>query len=287
MFNFLDLSKLLDIAIVAFLGDLIEELISFFSNILVDIMSLSQNVLSMTIVQNGIKYSQALAFSLLVVKVMNEAYQTYILYQNGDPDADPTGLLVRTAQSAAVITTLPWIVEQLFTFGSKVSRDVANLGTGRMGYADWQYIKTYLNPISGLSIGTIFSIVIIIMLLVVAFQATIRGAELALMSVIGPIMALNLTANNRGIWSSWFRQVVIICTSQAIQIFMLSGALSLISSQSVTNKGLLFFYGWLWVTIKSPKYIQQFAYSTGFTRTLGGTVQRVGSTAAMRLMIKK
>jgi len=281
MFNFIDLSKLLDIAIAAFLSDLIDDLISYFSNILVDIMGLSQNIFNMPIVQNGIKYSQTLAFTILVIKVINEAYQTYILYQNGDPDADPTGLLVRTAQAVAVITVLPWIVSQLFMFGTKVATDVANLSSGRMSYLDWQYIKIWLNPIMGLSFCPIFCIIIVIMLLIVAFQATIRGAELALMSVLGPIMALNITANNRGIWSSWFRQVVIICTSQAIQIFMLAGAMSLISSQSISNKGLLFFYGWLWVAIKSPKYVQQFAYSTGFTKTLGGTVKNVGSTAAM------
>jgi len=281
MFNFIDLSKLLDIAIAAFLSDLIDDLISYFSNILVDIMGLSQNIFNMPIVQNGIKYSQTLAFTILVIKVINEAYQTYILYQNGDPDADPTGLLVRTAQAVAVIAVLPWIVSQLFMFGTKVATDVANLSSGRMSYLDWQYIKIWLNPIMGLSFGPIFCIIIVIMLLIVAFQATIRGAELALMSVLGPIMALNITANNRGIWSSWFRQVVIICTSQAMQIFMLAGAMSLISSQSISNKGLLFFYGWLWVAIKSPKYVQQFAYSTGFTKTLGGTVKNVGSTAAM------
>ena len=281
MFNFIDLSKLLDIAIAAFLSDLIDDLISYFSNILVDIMGLSQNIFNMPIVQNGIKYSQTLAFTILVIKVINEAYQTYILYQNGDPDADPTGLLVRTAQAVAVITVLPWIVSQLFMFGTKVATDVANLSSGRMSYLDWQYIKIWLNPIMGLSFGPIFCIIIVIMLLIVAFQATIRGAELALMSVLGPIMALNITANNRGIWSSWFRQVVIICTSQAIQIFMLAGAMSLISSQSISNKGLLFFYGWLWVAIKSPKYVQQFAYSTGFTKTLGGAAKNVGSTAAM------
>ncbi len=275
------MSKLLDIAIAAFLSDLIDDLISYFSNILVDIMGLSQNIFNMPIVQNGIKYSQTLAFTILVIKVINEAYQTYILYQNGDPDADPTGLLVRTAQAVAVIAVLPWIVSQLFMFGTKVATDVANLSSGRMSYLDWQYIKIWLNPIMGLSFGPIFCIIIVIMLLIVAFQATIRGAELALMSVLGPIMALNITANNRGIWSSWFRQVVIICTSQAMQIFMLAGAMSLISSQSISNKGLLFFYGWLWVAIKSPKYVQQFAYSTGFTKTLGGTVKNVGSTAAM------
>lgn len=281
-----DLPKLVDNAIATFLSNLFDGIIKFFSNILVDLMSTSQDVLQIPLVQNGILYAQALAFTLLVLKVMNEAYQTYILYQNGDPDADPTGLLVRTAQAAAIIACLPWIVHQIFIFGTKVAKDVANLGTGKMGIDDFQFLKTIIVT-SGGSVVAFFCITLVIMLLVVAIQATIRGAELALMAVLGPIMALNLTANNRSIWSSWFRQVVIICTAQAIQIFMLSGALSLLTSQAISSKGLILVFGWLWVTVKSPKYVQQFAYSTGFTGAVGGTAKQAGSMAVMRMMMRR
>lgn len=285
MFN---LTDIVDNAVTKFLTNMFEELITFFSEVLANIMGSSLNTLEMPLVQNGIKYAQALAFTILVMKAMNEAFQTYTLYQNGDPDSDPNGLLVRTAQAVAIISTLPWIVTQIFTFGSKVALDVAGLGTGQTGVADWAVISAFIIS-SGGAVIAIFAIVLALGLLIVAIQASIRGAELALMAVLGPIMALNITANNRNVWSTWFKQVLIICVAQGLQIFMLQGVLGILTrpASSINEAGLLAIFGWLWVTIKTPKYLQQFAYSTGFTGAVGGAGKQAGSMYLMRKMMVK
>lgn len=267
-----------------FFSSFFNDLISFFGTTLANIMGTAIKVLELPLVVDAVSYSQLLAMTILIVKVMNEAFQTYILYQHGDPQADPGGLLVRTAQAVAVIATLPWIVQQVFDFGSKVSLDVAGLSTGSTGVGDFAFLVAAITATGGTVIA-IFCIVVAILLLVVAIQSTIRGAELALMSVLGPIMALNLTANNRSMWSSWFKQLVIICTAQAFQILMLDGVLALLASP-IDGGGLLFIVGWLWVTIKTPKFVQQFAYSTGFTGAVGGTAKQAGSMAIMKLMMK-
>ena len=269
-----------------FFKNFFELLISFFGSSLANIMSTAMNVLSLPLVVNGVKYAQVLAFTLLVLKAGNEAFTTYILFENGDPDADPTGLVVRTAQSVAIIAALPWIVNEVFIFGSKVASDVSTLRTGEMGVNDWTFLSSAIISSAG-GIIVIFGIIIIIMFLVVAIQASIRGAELALMSIIGPIMALNITANNRSIWSAWFRQLIIICVSQALQIFMISGVISLLTNQAVSNNGLLIVFGWLWLTIKTPNYVKQFAYSTGLTSSMGGATKQAGSMVLMRKMMTK
>lgn len=279
MFN---LSKLVNTAIAKFFADLFENLITEFSEALTNVMGTSLEVLKMPLVDNGLKYAQALAFTLLVLKSMNEAFQTYILYQNGDPDADPTGLLIRTAQAVAIIATLPWIVKQIFEFGTKVSSDVSHLGTGKIGIDNWTSSLALIER-GGVAIA-IISTIMIICILVVAIQAAIRGAELSLMCILGPILALNITANNRNVWSAWFKQLIIICTSQALQIFMLEGAFSLIAKNILNGTGLLMVIGWLWVTIKTPKFVQQFAYSTGFTGAVGGTTKQVGIMHLTRKM---
>lgn len=263
-----------------------DKLISGFSTTLGDVMGASSRVLDYPIVTSGIHYTQLLAFTLLVLKVMNEAFQTYILYQNGDPDADPTNLLVRTAQAVAVIATLPDIVMFIFNFGTKIVMDVANLSVGQTDILTWAAMVTAALMTAGLPI-ILLCIVMIIMFLVIAIQSLIRGGELALMAVLGPIMALNITANNRNMWSDWFKQVVIICTAQGLQLFMLKGALALITNGVLTDTGLLTVFAWLWVTIKVPKFLQQFAYSTGFTGAIGGTAKQAGSMMIMRKMMTR
>lgn len=262
------------------------KMITGFATTLANVMGASSIILDYPIVQSGIHYSQLLAFTLLVLKVMNEAFQTYILYQNGDPDADPTNLLIRTAQAVAVIATLPEIVIFIFNFGNKVVLDVANLSTGQTDITTWAAMAAGAIATAGLPI-IILCIVVLMLFLVIAIQSLIRGGELALMAVLGPIMALNLTANNRNIWSAWFKQLVIICTSQGIQLFMVKGALGLVTTGVLADTGLLTVFAWLWVTVKVPKYLQQFAYSSGFSGAVGGTAKQAGSMAIMRKMMTK
>lgn len=283
MFN---INNLINDGIAGFFSNIVNELIKFFGTVLANIMGTSLSVLDMPIVQSGIKYSKALALTILIIKAMNEGFQTYILYQNGDPDADPSGLLIRTGEAIAMIASIDFIVRQVFIFGNKVATDVAHLdAAGKTGISDWTFLLGAIGITEG-SVVAIFAIIIVICFLIVAIQATIRGAELGLMCVLGPIMALNITANNRSVWSAWFRQLLIICTSQALQIFMIDGALALIIGKPISGGGLLLSFGWLWVTIKTPKYVQQIAYSTGLTGAIGGTAKQAGSMALMKMMMK-
>lgn len=268
-----------------FFSSFFSDLISFFAGTLSDIMASSSDVLDLPIVGNATTYFQSLAFTILVLKSTFEAYQTYILYQNGDSDADPASLLVRTTQAVAVIASLPFIVEEVFKFGTKVTADLSGLSVGSTGIDDFIAMLKIVVASSG-TVVLLFFIIVIVLMLVISVQAAIRGAELALMMIIGPIMALNLTSNNTGMWSSWFKQLLIVCTAQGLQIIMLMGAFSKVTNTSVSGGGLIVAIGWLWVTIKTPKFIQQFAYSTGFSGAIGGTAKQAGSMMIMKKMMK-
>lgn len=260
-------------------------IIEVFNFAVTEMMGMSLGILQMDFVQGAINYAQLLAISILGVKVMAEAIQTYILRQNGDPDSDPAGLVIRTAQAVAVITTLPWITEQVFVFSAKLTNDISNLNKGTVE------IESIANVVGGYIssglVSTIMCLVIVIGLLVVCVQIGIRGAELALMSVIGSIMALNLTSNNRSLWSSWFKQLVIICVSQAIQLFMINGILIILLIEGYGSFTILLVFGWLWMTLKTPSYLKQFAYTTGFSGAMGGAAKQAGSMAMMRRMMAK
>lgn len=281
MLNFIDM---LIQMVEGFLTYLYTTLIEAFSFLISDMMGLAIEIISLPFVQNAISYSQKLALAILAAKVMSEGIQTYILRQNGDPDSDPAGLLIRTAQSVAVISCLPWIVEQVFTFGSKVMADISSLNYGQVE------LGGIVEVIVGIAMNEILTasvcLIIIISFIIIGVQIGIRGAELALMSVLGSIMALNLTSNNRSLWSSWFKQIIIICVSPSIQLFMLNGAIILLTIEGFGSMHVLLVIGWLWATIKAPAFVKQFAYTNGFGGAVGGTAKQAGSIALMRAMMK-
>src|SRR6266403_99799 len=43
----------------------------------------------------------------------------------------------------AVISTLPWIVHKIFTFGTKVANDVAKLDWGKLGSSDITFLSAF------------------------------------------------------------------------------------------------------------------------------------------------
>lgn len=292
-----NIKELVGNSIVSFFVDLLQGAVNWFGGQLANVMQSSLDVVNLPIVQSGIAYTQALALALITVKAITEGIQTYLFYQSGDPDADPTGLLVRVAQSIAVIGSLPWIIQETFKFGGKVARDVANLKGVSSNINNLEFIFRQLglgpiledNPTTELAIVLIIlGISMLVLFVIITIQAYIRGAELSLLAVMGPILALNITSNNRNLWSSYFKQVVIVAFTQGLQIFMVQAFLTVVASGSVNKEGILLIsIAWLWMCIKTPQYVKQFAHSTGFSGAMGGSAKQAGSMYLMRKMMTR
>ncbi len=279
-----DPSKIISTAINDFFASIYDSIAKTFGNAIANIMSSSLDIFQLPFVQHVMDYAQTLAFTIIIAKTMYEAYQTYILYQLGDPDADVLGLLIRTVQAVATVACLPWVVNLVYTFGTKVAHDVANIGTGGSQVADWNNILFSLENGSGEIAIILYCIMVLICFLVVAIQASIRGAEFAILAVIGPLMALNITVSNRSMWNAWLKQIITIALTQALQIFMIQGSFYFLAKVADGWTAMLILVGWLWVTLKTPKFVQQFLHSTGFTGSVSGATKQAGYMAMMKLV---
>lgn len=302
-------SELVNGGITWFFTSFFNDLIKFFADALANITGGSDLILQMQFVKNGIAYSQAVCLAILVPKVLWEGFNTYILYESGDPDQDPTGVLVRSTQALFMVLFLPWVIETAFRFGIMVATDVAGLDMGQMTFSDWGAALSGIILSRGLSV-VIPLIVCLVLLLIVFIQSTIRGAELVQMAVTGSWFALNLTSNNKSVWETWIRQLFILCLTQALQIFMVKGGLAFLTvgaaieaaspgsvsgpvaggvggaTHDIKSVGVLALIGWLWVTAKTPSWLKQFSYSTGFTGAMGGAVKQGGMMTAQRAIYR-
>lgn len=275
-------TQLLPMMFSAFFTNLYDQLTKIILSELGSLMSFAADSLSLPIVKSGILYAQILASSILLPKAGLEIYKTWILLQEGDPDGDIAGAIVRSVQAMVLIWSIPLLVTVIFTFGTKVNADIAKLNA-----FDQTYMLTNLTATITVGTGWIIPMagcVIIILILVVFIQTVIRGADLAGTAVLGAIIATNLTNPNHSAWSSWFRQIFIICTSQGLQLFFLAGAFT-VPLQGV--RGLLLTLGWMVVTVRAPKYLQQFAYSTGLASAAGGTARTAGTMLTIKMMMGK
>lgn len=256
-------------SIQSFFAKILEEIINTFSNVIVDIINASSNVLDYKFVKDGIIYAQGIALTYVVVKILFQVLQEYILYENGDPQGDPGYLVIRSAESILVIGSIPWICKQVFLFGTTVTKDVASLQG-----VDKTSLSTIIlgKNIEDFSISIMFAVIVAIIFIVLVFiQTFARSAEFALLSVAGCILAVNLTSANRSKFKMWWNQLLVVAVSQAMQLFLLKASLyTLINDGSDISIALLKFIGWLWITYKSPSWAKQWTYGTGLGNVAGG-----------------
>lgn len=253
-------------------------------------------VLSMGVVNKSILYSQALAASILVAKFSYEIWYNNILRNSGDSEADMQGVMVRLAQTIAMISAAPWVTKEVYAWGSAIAGDVANFSGAPTEAEGGNMLKNLLLPmLTGSAEGLIILIAVaiifaVLIYLLVLVQTFIRAAELAVVAVVGAFMALGLSNPSSQAFQTWWRELLNISLAQAIQMFLLKVSLYTLIF-SVTSPDpllkLMVFCGFMWVTYKSPSILKQYVHSTGVGRAGGQAVQQAGSMMIMRKVMTK
>lgn len=281
------MGKLILNVIIYFVRQVTEDAIDWFISLLAEIQTYTDEFFKMGVVDAGITYAQMLAGTILIVKVAYEAFMTYILRLDGDPDADPGGLLLRTARAAAVIGSVPWIVKWIFEFGTALSKDVAKLPglSVEKGVFEIQSVFELLAE-NGQFLLFFCPLIItaLIFIIIVVLQTVVRAAELAMIAVSGSFMALGLTNPDSQMFQSWWRELLSVSLSQAIQLFMLkvSFYVLLFKTDGFVIGNLLMFCAAIWVAYKSPTILKQYMYSSGVGRAATAATRSVASMTIMR-----
>lgn len=276
------LSDLVFKAVTGLLDALINESVSALGLILTAFMGASLTYLQSSWVQSTVHVSQAVAGSLLGLKVASEAARVYVLHQSGDPSADPGGLLRRAAIAAGVIAGAPWLVEYTYSFGTAVAVAIAG---GGVVIDPAMILDTLRNQPSLLAQALLFWPLLVILglvlMLIVAIQAAIRAVELGVLAVIGPFMAVGLTAETEGVWGGWWRSLVVLSMTQAVQVFLLMGAGAALMAAPL-GLNILMLIAVMWVAVKTPAALKEFAYHTGLGGAAGSAGQMVGGAMLLR-----
>lgn len=274
--------RLVSGSIQKYFADLVTQFIKFYTDTLTNIMSQGLYVLDLPVVKSAIS-SQYTALAIISVKIAFEAVKTYILYSYGDSDVNPGGLIIRAFYSVAVISSIPWIAKVMYDLGITFASDISALN-GQGSNIDISFLSSYgTNELFESSLILCIAVIAALVILTLVFiQTFIRAAYFALLSVIGAFIALNLTSDNISLFKMWFKEMLIVCISQGLQIFLIKSAFySLTGATNFTIK-IMMFLGWAWVTYKAPAFIKQFTYSSGVSSAAGS----IGTNVLIRKLIK-
>ncbi|WP_097006821.1 conjugal transfer protein TrbL family protein [Lacrimispora amygdalina] len=262
--------------------DLINGILDFFNNFVNNIFFYVAEVnLSNRLVINAATYTTLLGIALITLIGVKQYFTTYVMETNGDPDSDPLDILVRCSEAVAICSSNDFITTYFFRFSKAFATDLGEAG----GVIDLKpTISDLTATIARTPSSFIFLLIILLLvigILVFSIIAGIRGAELSLMKIMLPIMSVDLVTANRERWGNFFISYAVTFLYYGLQLLcyrMFIASLMTVSVSVMSNE-LLITFGWFFLMLRGPKWLEKFIYSSGF----GRGVAEAGRTAVSML----
>ncbi len=255
------------------------EFANYFAVNMAESMKMGLEMLSFTFVQKVIEYSQSVALALVILLIAYQAVIVYILWKEGNARGNPGDLIREAVAAVALIFSVPWLVKTVYTFGTRLALDIAEIAAFDFSGDTTEIIMHMAER--GILAFTLGGLICLIMWLVIVIQSYIRATEIVFLSVSGPFLMVKGFSELSG---QWWKNLISISVTQALVIVMIK--LAIFSMGYFFGGGgpqeLLLLIAILWVTIKTPSAVKEYSYSSGIGRALTGTTQSVGSFYLMR-----
>ena len=195
--------------------------------------------------------------SLIILKFLKKGFECYVMWTDGDPDTEPTYLVIRFIQAIAVAVCFPvmygWLAEITQSLTDEL---MAAIGSGT-NY-DWQ---AWVNGISSLGLVTaIFGLVFVICYFVLYFQFLMRGLEIMILRIGLPLACVGLLDSDKGVFKSYINKFFQSTFAVVVQICLCKLGVGMMMNVSVMN----IFWGiaCIVLAIKTPRFLSEFMVPT-------------------------
>lgn len=223
------------------------------------------DVLDNSSVQTAIFFSSTASMVLLGLSAGKNIITTYYLETNGDREMDPLQYLVKVSMVTAVIQGSSFFTKYLLKLTKLLYRSVME---GQL----YSYLtpdllldmESYVTKVTTTSIlGILFVIIFAICLDIIILKSAIRVAEVVMMNLLLPIFACDMVTPGRERWNNFIMSYITTIFGYIIQIFALNLSLRLYVEAENMNS-LLLCLGCLFFSVKAPKWLDKYVYSTGY-----------------------
>lgn len=277
--NLCSMLRDMTIGIIDFFGEMV-------NNIFYSIVELNNEN---AYVINANKFFISLSLSLAALLVVKQVLSGYVLETDHDPEADPFNLLVRVAESIAVICSSSWIFNTVMNLMKKFSKDLigSTTGTGVQG----QTIKLLetdetMLP-TALPAGRLMLLIMVVAFALFTVVAGLRGCEVIAMKLFLPIFALDLIGTRRERWNNFFTGYMIAVFSYSIQILFYTIAIKsfVIATWSKPWYAIASIC-WLVLAMRAPKFLEKYMYVSGISSAASGGLRLVAQSVVIRSAMK-
>lgn len=275
--------------ITNFIADLVGGVIEFLGDIINNIFfTIVQYAVTSPYGINAQKVMVSMGFALLALNVVKIVTSGYLLETDYDSDAEPFDLVVRIAETTAVISCSGWIFDYVLQLSKDFASDLID-STGVTGYS--QQTKALLDPsivysgVMSLTVSTyvIFICLILIAVIVFTIVSGLRGGELIAMKLFLPIFAIDLLSTSRERWNNFFMGYMLAFFTYEIQILFYTIALKNYMTASLTSP--VYFIAtavWMILAIRAPRFLEKYLYKSGVSTAASSGLRMMLQTAALK-----
>lgn len=219
-----------------------------------------------------------IGFSLIILKFLKKAFDVYVLWTDGDPDADPLLLLTNFVRAIATALVFQW----LYGIFTDVFDDVLDMFLDAVN-ANTSNYTVWVNMMAGGGIvPSIAALIFIICWLILFFSFMARGVEMMVMRAGVPIACAGLLDNDKGVFKAYFNQFVKAFATTVIQIILCKIGLHLmLGATAATAANIFWGIACMIAALSMPKILREFLLPTGGDGHIMNNVSQTVHTTAM------
>lgn len=222
------------------------------------------------IVNDACAVATGIAITLVLLMTLKQIFSIYVMETDGDADANPLQLIMKASQAIALISCNAYVFNLLNRLANAFSDELLQ-GVDVQSIVPLVAEAAYMVT-TGMVALPLFLMLLLILVIIMGIKAGIRGAELALMKILFPFFCVDLLSINREKWDSFAASYLVTFFGYTLQIFCVK-----IFITSFTGGKTLSSYAvslaWMYMSIKTPEWLQKYTYTSGLRGVVGGGVR--------------
>lgn len=213
--------------------------------------------------------SYGFGISLIILKFLKKAFDIYVLWTDGDPDADLFLLLTNFVRAVGTALIFQWLY-QIFV---DICRDVTDQIMSAISQGTSPTIE-WVNAITSMGIvPAIAGLIFLICYLILLFSFMARGIEMMVMKIGVPLACVGLLDNDKGVFRAYINQFVKAFITTIVQIMLVKIGLSLmLNATMLSSQNIMWGIACIMVAMSMPKILREFLVPTGGDGHFGNTV---------------
>ena len=268
--------------ITLFIVDLLEDLFNFLGNkMLESIVHLTlyaeeyMKGLGSGVVNNLIKITLDFGVSLIVLKFLKKGFEMYVLWSDGDADAEPIQLVVNFFRAMAIALSFPVI----YGWMAEITIDFSNKILNALGLDAKSNFTALLSNIATSGLFTVICFLVFFVIFVLLYIQFIKnGLEILILRLGTPLACVGLMDADKGVFKPYIQKFLQAMITIIVQTFLAKLGLALMfAGHIIWGIAAIFF------AVKTPRFLQEFLI---MPNSGGGVTQSLYTVQMLRSIVK-